>query len=62
LIDAPLLRFDIGPGAGLDRSSQIQIDKAHTARRQRIGGIIGRVGTATVTAVNRSLAVFLGLV
>ena len=63
LIDAPLLRIDIGPGgAGLDRPSQIQIDKPRTARRQRIGGIIGRADAATITAVNRALAVFLGLV
>ena len=32
------------------------------AREIRIGGISGRVDAATVTAVNRSLAVFLGLV
>ena len=62
LIDAPLLRIDIGPGGGLDRASQIQIDKPRTARRERIGGIIGRADAATITAVNRALAVFLGLV
>jgi mRNA interferase MazF len=62
LIDAPLLRIDIGPGRGLDRPSQIQIDKPQTARRERIGSIIGRADAETITAVNRALAVFLGLV
>ena len=62
LIEAPLLRIDIGPGAGLDPPSQVQIDKSHTARRERVGGIIGHADAATITAVNRSLAVFLGLV
>jgi mRNA interferase MazF len=62
LIDAPLLRIDIGPGGGLDRPSQIQIDKAQTARHERIGGVVGHAKAATMTAVNRALAVFLGLV
>jgi mRNA interferase MazF len=62
LIDAPLLRIDIGPGDGLDRPSQIQIDKPQTARHERIGGVVGHADGATITAVNRALAVFLGLV
>jgi mRNA interferase MazF len=62
LIDAPLLRIDIGPGGGLNRPSQIQIDKPQTTRRERIGDVIGRADAATIAAVNRSLAVFLGLV
>jgi len=62
LIDAPLLRIDVGPGGGLDRPSQIQIDKPQTTRRARIGAIVGRIDAATMAVVNRSLAVFLGLV
>jgi len=61
LVDAPLLRIAIGPEAGLDHASQIQIDKAQTPRRERIGAVIGRVDDATLGAVNRALAVFLGL-
>ncbi|MBV9734935.1 MAG: type II toxin-antitoxin system PemK/MazF family toxin [Acidisphaera sp.] len=60
-VPAPLLRIDIGPGNGLARPSQIQIDKAQTARRERIGRVIGRANDATLTAVNPALAVFLGL-
>jgi len=62
LIDAPLLRIDIGPECGLDRPSQIQIDKPKTSRRERVGQVIGRAPAATISAVNRALAVFLGLV
>ena len=62
LVDAPLLRIDIGPDNGLDRPSQIQIDKPQTPRRERIGAVIGRADDATLVAVNRALTVFLGLV
>ncbi len=62
LVDARLLRVGIGPESGLDRPSQIQIDKAQTPRRTRIGMVIGRADDATLRAVNRALSVFLGLV
>lgn len=62
LVAAPLLRIDIGPESGLERASQIQIDKPHTPRRERIRAVIGRADDATMVAVNRALAVFLGLV
>lgn len=61
-VAAPLLRIDIGAECGLDRASQIQIDKPQTARRERVGPVIGRADAATLVAVNRALAVFLGLV
>jgi len=37
------------------------IDKAMTIRRERLGVVFGRVDDETLLAVNRSLAVFLGL-
>ena len=61
LIDASLLHIGIGPESGLERASQIQIDKAQTPRRERIGVVIGRADPQTLVAVNRALAVFLGL-
>jgi mRNA interferase MazF len=61
LVDAPLLRVGIGPGSGVERASQIQIDKAQTPRRERIGSVIGRADDATLRAVNRALAVFLAI-
>jgi mRNA interferase MazF len=62
IIASPLLRIEIGAESGLERASQIQIDKPHTSRRERIGRVIGRADDATMLAVNRALAVFLGLV
>jgi mRNA interferase MazF len=62
LVDAPLLRVAIGPECGVDRASQIQIDKAQTPRRVRIGSVIGHANEETLQSVNRALAVFLGLV
>ena len=62
LIDAPSLRIDIGPDDGLDRRSQIQVDKAYTTRRKGIGVVVGHADRTTMTAVNRALAVFLRLV
>jgi mRNA interferase MazF len=62
LVEAPLLRIDIGPESGLEQPSQIQIDKPQTPRRERIGAVIGRADDATLVAVNRALTVFLGLV
>ena len=61
LVDAPLLRIAIGPASGLERASQIQIDKPQTPRRERIGTVIGRADDMTLRAVNRALTVFLGL-
>jgi len=61
LVEAPLLRVSIGPESGVERVSQIQIDKAHTPRRERLGPVIGRLDDATLTAVNWAVAVFLGL-
>ncbi len=61
LVEAPLLRIPIGPDAGLERPSQIQIDKPQTPRRERIGAVIGRADDATLITVNRAMTVFLGL-
>ncbi len=47
-IEALLLRIDIGAECGLERPSQIQIDKPHTPRRERIGELIGRANDATM--------------
>lgn len=62
VVEAPLLRIAIGTVSGLERPSQIQIDKPQTPRRERIGAVIGRADDATMVAVNRALTVFLGLV
>ncbi|HTT79360.1 MAG TPA: type II toxin-antitoxin system PemK/MazF family toxin [Stellaceae bacterium] len=61
LEDLPLLRVGIGPEAGLQQASQIQVDKPQTPRRGRIGRVIGRADETTMRAVNRALIVFIGL-
>lgn len=63
LVDAPLFRIGLtpDPGNGLTRPCQIQVDKAMTVRRDRIGGVIGRLDDATMVRVNRALSVWIGL-
>ena len=63
LVDAPLLRPTVQPSDtnGLRKPSQVMIDKAMSVRRDRVGPAIGRLDDATLLAVTRSLAVFLGI-
>lgn len=63
LVDAPLLRLTLEPGQlkGLDRASQIMVDKLTTVRRANLGQRVGRIDSETMVAVEQSLAVFLGL-
>jgi mRNA interferase MazF len=63
LRDTPIFRItlDPSPANGLQRISQIQIDKMMTVARERVGGVIGRLDDATLLKVNRSLAVFVGI-
>jgi mRNA interferase MazF len=62
-VNSPLFRIDIAPTSenGLEKPSQIMIDKIFTVRRENLGRAIGRIGDDTLLAVNRALAVFLGL-
>ncbi|HME59482.1 MAG TPA: type II toxin-antitoxin system PemK/MazF family toxin [Terracidiphilus sp.] len=46
---------------GLRAPSQIMVDKAHTIPRDKAGEAFGVLEARTLAAVNRSLAVFLGL-
>ena len=63
LVDAPLLRVTVQatPGNGLEKTSQIMIDKAMTLKRGKIGPVLGRVNPDELTQVERGLAVFLGI-
>jgi len=62
LREAPLLRIRVEPGGrnGLRKTSDIMVDKPQTVPRERVGTVIGRVDDATMVAVNRALATFLG--
>ena len=63
LHDWPLFRITMAPrrSNGLQKRSQIMIDKAAAVPRDRIGQHIGRADAATMRAVDTALAGFLGL-
>jgi mRNA interferase MazF len=64
LLDAPLIRVPVmpSPDNGLRKPSQVMIDKPMSVKRIRIGATIGRIEAATMLAVTRALAVFVGIV
>ena len=64
LRDLPLFRVPVSPSAsnGLHASSEIMADKAQTVSREKIGNVFGRLADDDMLAVNRALAVFLGVV
>lgn len=64
LVDAPLLRIAVDPNreTGLQKPSQVMIDKMVTVPREAIGSQIGALDDAQMVAVDRSLALFLGIV
>ena len=63
LADTPLLRLTVSPtpGNGLLKTSQIQADKLYTARREKIGPVVGRMDEATMGNLGRALAFVMGL-
>ena len=63
LVDAPLLRIPLQPtpANGLAKPSQVMVDKLQTPVRGKLGPVFGRLDDAAMVAVNRALAVFLGL-
>ncbi|MDP3523013.1 MAG: type II toxin-antitoxin system PemK/MazF family toxin [Hoeflea sp.] len=63
LVDAPLIRPTLGPTPenGLQKPSQVMIDKAMTVRRDKLGPPFGRVDDETLLSITRLLAIFLGL-
>ncbi len=63
LIDAPLFRLDVEPseGNGLQKPSQVMVDKIATVRRERVREVIGKLDEDTLLRLSRSLAFWLGL-
>ncbi len=63
LNEAPLLRVNIQPDAknGLQKTSQVMVDKAVTIRRDKIGLAFGCASDAAMLEVGRCLAVFVGI-
>lgn len=64
LIEAPLLRITIYPDSinGLQKVSQIMIDKPMNLKREKIAQVLGSIQHQTMVEVERCLAVFLGIV
>ncbi|MBM4269311.1 MAG: type II toxin-antitoxin system PemK/MazF family toxin [Deltaproteobacteria bacterium] len=62
LRDAPLLRLDIDPKeAGLERPTQVMVEKLLTVRRSKLGRIVGHLSASDLVALNRLLAFVIGL-
>ena len=63
LTDAPLLRVRIAAGGlpGLERDSDIMIDKTTTVRRASLGHRVGRLAIDQLADVERALMTFLGM-
>jgi len=64
LRNAPLFRIQVEPDSsnGLQKTSEIMVDKAQAVPRDRIGEVFGQVSEEQMLAVSRSLAVFLGVI
>ncbi|MFT4067662.1 type II toxin-antitoxin system PemK/MazF family toxin [Paraburkholderia sp.] len=63
LVPAPLLRIKVQPDAenGLQKPSQVMIDKIMTVKREKLGPTFGRLGADALVEVERCLALFLGI-
>lgn len=63
LVAAPLLRVTVQPSPenGLQKPSQVMVDKTMTVKRDKVGPAFGRIDTDTLVEVERRLAVFLGI-
>lgn len=63
VVEAPLLRVTVHPSDknGLQKPSQVMVDKAMTVRRDKLGQVFGTASDETMLEVGRCLAVFLGI-
>ena len=63
LIDAPLLRVTVQASEknGLQKSSQVMVDKAVTVKRNKLGEAFGSASDEVMLEIGRCLAVFLGI-
>ena len=62
-VDAPLLRVGVQPTPenGLQKPSQVMVDKVMTIKRDKVGTAFGRLDANSMVEVERCLAVFLGI-
>jgi mRNA interferase MazF len=65
LLDAPLMRIRIGGGdgrlSGLDRDSDVMIDRLTTVRRSNVHARVGRLTAEQLVEIERAMMAFLGL-
>ena len=65
LLDAPLMRIRISGGdgwlSGLDRDSDVMIDKLTTVRRSNVQTRVGRLTAEQLVEIERAMMAFLGL-
>jgi len=63
LVNAPLIRITVQPsmGNGLQKPSQVMVDKAMTVKRDKLGQAFGRIDEDALVEVERCLAVFMGI-
>lgn len=63
LVAAPLFRITLQPGGenGLQKTSQVMVDKIITVKRDKVGPVFGCIGPDTMVEIERCLAVFLGI-
>jgi mRNA interferase MazF len=65
LLDAPLMRILITGGdgrlSGLDRDSDVMIDKLTTVRRSNVHTRVGRLTAEQLVEIERAMMAFLGL-
>lgn len=63
LIDAPLFRVTVYPDTanGLQKTSQVMVDKGMTVKRDKLGGTFGCASDEVMLEVSRCLTVFLGI-
>ena len=63
LVAAPQFRITVQPNAenGLQKLSQVMVDKAMTVKRDKVGQAFGRIDADAMIEVERCLAVFLGI-
>ena len=62
-LDVPLIRVPLEPSEtnGLRTRSYVMIDQIFSARTRRVGRVFGRLSDTDLLAVNRALALFIGV-
>ncbi len=63
VVPGQLIRVTVTPSAenGLQKLSQVMVDKTMTVKREKIGAKLGTIDADGMKAVERNLAVFLGI-